>query len=110
LSTHIQDVVNHILYEDLRDIVLLGFSHGGFVVTGAVEHIGDRVKHLVFLDAFMPRDGETLIGHISGANPSKAEIGENWSVPVPEGRPHFDDAAEAELDRRSAYPAPERML
>ncbi len=54
LSTHIADVVNQIFYEDLHDIVLLGFSYGGMVVTGALAHVGDRVRHLVFLDAFVP--------------------------------------------------------
>jgi Alpha/beta hydrolase family len=43
LGTHIRDVVNHILYEDLNEIVLMGFSYGGFVVTGALEHIAERV-------------------------------------------------------------------
>lgn len=47
LTTHIDDVVNHIRYEDLTDIVLLGFSYGGMVVTGALAHIADRVRHLV---------------------------------------------------------------
>lgn len=61
LTTHVHDVVNHILYEDLDDITLLGFSYGGFVVTGALEHIASRVRHLVFLDAFVPRaDGDTV--------------------------------------------------
>jgi pimeloyl-ACP methyl ester carboxylesterase len=46
--------------------VLLGFSYGGFVVTGALEHIGDRVRHLVYLDAFVPGDGDTVTG-IGGA-------------------------------------------
>ena len=58
LTTHVTDVVNTVLYEDLHGIVLLGFSYGGFVVTGALEHIGDRVRHLVYLDAFVPGDGE----------------------------------------------------
>src|ERR1043165_9348736 len=60
LSTHISDVVNHVLYEDLDDIVLLGFSYGGMVVTGALEHIGTRVRHLVYLDAFVPGDGDSI--------------------------------------------------
>ena len=60
LTTHITDVVNSVLYEDLRDIVLLGFSYGGFVVTGALEHIAERVRHLVYLDAFVPDDGDTV--------------------------------------------------
>ena len=54
LTTHVADVVNAVWYEDLSDIVLLGFSYGGFVVTGALGHIGDRVRHLVYLDAFVP--------------------------------------------------------
>src|SRR5262245_48817852 len=60
LTTHVLDVVNVVLFEDLKDIVLLGFSYGGFVVTGALEHIADRVSHLVYLDAFVPNDGESL--------------------------------------------------
>lgn len=60
LSTHVLDVVNAILYEDLRDIVLLGHSYGGAVITGAVDHIGDRITHLVYLDAFVPTDGEAV--------------------------------------------------
>ena len=43
LGTHIRDVVNHVLYEDLDEIVLMGFSCGGFVITGALEHIAQRV-------------------------------------------------------------------
>ena len=62
LTTHVHDVVNTILYEDLRDIVLLGFSYGGFVIAGALAHVDDRVRHLVFLDAFVPDDGDTVYG------------------------------------------------
>jgi pimeloyl-ACP methyl ester carboxylesterase len=51
LTTHVTDVVSHIEFEDLRDIVLVGHSYGGMVVTGAIDKIGDRVKHLVYLDA-----------------------------------------------------------
>ncbi len=60
LTTHVTDVVNTILYEDLTDIVLLGYSYGGMVVTGALEHVADRVAHLVYLDAFKPADGQSL--------------------------------------------------
>jgi pimeloyl-ACP methyl ester carboxylesterase len=70
LTTHITDVVNTVLYEDLRGIVLLGFSYGGFVVTGALEHIGDRVRHLVYLDAFVPGDGDrvdAMLGATAGS-------------------------------------------
>lgn len=60
LSTHIADVVNTILFEDLRDVVLLGHSYGGMVITGVADSIPDRLETLVYLDAFVPRSGETV--------------------------------------------------
>src|SRR6266567_5981170 len=81
LTTHITDVVNTVRYEDLSDIVLLGFSYGGFVVTGALEHIGDRIAHLVYLDAFVPGDGDSAAS-ISGAAAGRGVItlGADWLV------------------------------
>ena len=72
LTTHVRDVTNQVLYEDLSDIVLLGFSYGGFVVTGALEHIGSRISHLVYLDAFVPESGETVLGVCA------AEVQRSW--------------------------------
>ena len=106
LTTHITDVVNTVLYEDLRGIVLLGFSYGGFVVTGALEHIGDRVRHLVYLDAFVPDDGESLNAMArNGAGRGVIELGGTWLVP-PLPR-EFDDPAEAAWAgaRRTPHPA-----
>lgn len=60
LSTHVRDVVNAMVYEDLRDVVLLGHSYGGAVITGAVDHVADRIRHLVYLDAFVPADGQSV--------------------------------------------------
>ena len=65
LTTHIDDVVNTILYEDLRDIVLVGHSYGGMVITGVADRVPDRIKRLVYLDAIVPADGDsvsTLLG------------------------------------------------
>ncbi len=82
LTTHVTDVVNTILYEDLEDIVLLGYSYGGMVVTGALEHVAGRVAHLVYLDAFLPADGESL-NDLSGAAYGTGAIGPGgqWLVP-----------------------------
>src|SRR5947209_7684489 len=74
LTTHVTDVVNAVLYEDLHGIVLLGFSYGGFVITGALEHIGDRVRHLVYLDAFVPGDGDPVAA-LTGPGRGRAVIG-----------------------------------
>src|SRR3972149_2244270 len=62
LSTHIQDVVELIEYENLHDIALVGHSYGGMVITGVADRIPDRIAHLVYLDAFLPRDGQGMFG------------------------------------------------
>ena len=80
LSLHVQDVVNQVLYEDLDEIVLLGFSYGGMVVTGCLDHIGDRVRHLVYLDAFVPDDGQSLFAPGRGADTALG-VGADWLVP-----------------------------
>ena len=104
LTTHITDVVNTVLYEDLRDIVLLGFSYGGFVVTGALEHIGDRVRHLVYLDAFVPGDGDSVTSIGGAAGRAVIGLGRDWLV-APQPR-EFDDPAEAAWsgERRTPHP------
>lgn len=61
LGTHIEDIVNFILFEDLRDVVLLGHSYAGFVIAGAADRIPERIRHLIYLDAFLPLDGESLM-------------------------------------------------
>jgi pimeloyl-ACP methyl ester carboxylesterase len=105
LSTHIRDVVNLVLYEDLESIVLVGFSYGGFVVTGTLEHIADRVHHLVYLDAFVPDHGDTPLQLTMGIDPMPVQLGEDWLVPPPERE--FDDPAEAvwATARRTPHPS-----
>ena len=60
LNTHITDVVNTILFENLNDVVLLGHSYGGMVVTGVADSIPHRIRKLIYLDALLPEDGESL--------------------------------------------------
>ena len=104
LSTHVRDVVNQVLFEDLQSIVLVGFSYGGFVVTGALEHIADRVSHLIYLDAFVPKNGETLSGLVRGDGRAKVDIGEQWLVDGPVR--DFDDPSEGAWmkARRTSHP------
>jgi pimeloyl-ACP methyl ester carboxylesterase len=61
LNTHIDDVVNMILFEDLHDIILVGHSYGGMVITGVADRVPERIRRLVYLDAFVPGEGESLI-------------------------------------------------
>jgi pimeloyl-ACP methyl ester carboxylesterase len=60
LDTHITDVTAVLEIEDLRDIVLIGHSYGGMVATGVADRARARVKHLVYLDAFAPTDGQAV--------------------------------------------------
>ena len=84
LETHIADVLNVITYEDLRNVVLLGHSYGGMVATGVADRTRDRVTQLIYLDAFVPRDGQSLFDlnesgrqHLQEA----AKKGDGWRVP-----------------------------
>ena len=58
LDTHINDVVNVIKWEGLENLVLCGHSYGGWVISGVAEQVEDRIGSIVFLDAFMPEDGQ----------------------------------------------------
>lgn len=64
LSLHAADVVSLIRWEELQDIVLVGHSYGGMVVSAAVEQVEDRVRSLVFLDAILPKDGENTLDQL----------------------------------------------
>ncbi|HWK58968.1 MAG TPA: alpha/beta hydrolase [Parapedobacter sp.] len=60
LDTHIEDVVNTILFENLHNVVLLGHSYGGMVVTGVADSLPGRIKQVIYLDAFVPEDGQSV--------------------------------------------------
>ncbi len=61
LETHIEDMLNVIKYEDLSDIVLVGHSYGGMVATGVADGARDKIKQLIYVDAFVPQDGQSLL-------------------------------------------------
>ncbi|MBX2997810.1 MAG: alpha/beta hydrolase [Caldilineaceae bacterium] len=60
LSNHIDDVLAVFMFEDLRNVILCGHSYGGMVVTGVADRIPERLRLLVYLDAFVPNDGQAL--------------------------------------------------
>jgi pimeloyl-ACP methyl ester carboxylesterase len=106
LFTHVQDVVNTIFYEDLNDITLVGYSYGGMVVTGCLDYIGERVKHLVYLDAFVPGDGQSLnamTGQMKEGEPRPILRQEWLRQPMARTYDSPEDAAFSE-PRRSAQP------
>src|SRR5690606_21330910 len=86
LDTHIADVLGGIEYEDLSDIVLVGHSYGGMVATGVADRARERVARLVYLDAFVPANGQSLHDLLpDGARAhqleSAAQQGDGWLLP-----------------------------
>jgi pimeloyl-ACP methyl ester carboxylesterase len=73
LNTHIQDVVNTIEFEDLHDVVLVGHSYGGMVITGVADRIPERIKQIIYLDALLPENGES-VQTIAGHNPHRPGV------------------------------------
>ena len=69
-STHIQDIVNVIKWEQLNDVVLCGHSYGGMVIGGVADAIPERVAALVYLDAVIPESGKAVI---DGMKPQELE-------------------------------------
>ena len=73
LATHINDVAGLVEAEELEDIILVGHSYAGMVVTGAVDRLRSRVKRLVYIDAPVPADGQDFAAAIPGLEPELAE-------------------------------------
>ncbi|OOQ54543.1 esterase [Streptomyces antibioticus] len=61
LDTHVDDVVGLITDENLSDVVLVGHSYAGLVISSAANRIPERIAHLVYLDAMVPEDGESAV-------------------------------------------------
>lgn len=88
LDTHITDVVNLLIYEDLRDVVLVGHSYGGIVITGVADRVPERIGRLVYVDTAPLPDG---IAQIDFNAPEErraqeqqvAAQGEGWRLPLP---------------------------
>ncbi|QOL25128.1 alpha/beta hydrolase [Thalassotalea sp. LPB0316] len=87
LDTHILDIINLIKVEGLKDIILVGHSYGGMVITGVADKLPERISHLLYVDAILPEDGESMFSLISveevalyrqlAAN----NKGQEWTIP-----------------------------
>ena len=61
LSTHVTDIVNLFDFEDLEDVILVGHSYAGHVVSWVADKVKDRLRHIVYLDAVLPTDGKPFL-------------------------------------------------
>jgi pimeloyl-ACP methyl ester carboxylesterase len=86
LQTHVADVVGLLEYEDLSDAILVGHSYSGMVIAGVGDRVPDRVWQLIYLDAFVPADGQSLFDLLAPERRAQfedaaREQGEGWRVP-----------------------------
>lgn len=107
LDLHIRDVVAVLEFEDLTDVVLIGHSYGGMVATGVADRAGARITQLVYLDAFVPQDGQSLFDLQSDETRARmrndaGSSGQGWRIPP---NPAPPDTEPADL----AWIAPRRL-
>jgi hypothetical protein len=87
LESHIEDLLKVLEYEDLRNIVLVGHSYGGMVATGVGDRAWERIAQVIYLDAFVPRDGESVFS-LMAENTRQAfaaaadRDGDGWRLPA----------------------------
>ncbi|MGZ3411539.1 MAG: alpha/beta fold hydrolase [Xanthobacteraceae bacterium] len=74
LDTHISDVVNLIKWNELKDVVIVGHSYGGMVISGVAEKAENAIGSFVMLDAFYPDNGKSLVDY--AAPPTSDAISE----------------------------------
>lgn len=68
-DTHVMDIVNTLRWRDLRDVILVGHSYGGLIITGVADRCADRIRASVYFDAFVPEQSEQAI--FQNANPER---------------------------------------
>ncbi len=108
LNAHIDDILNVLRFEDLNDVVLIGHSYGGMVATGVADRAPERIRHLVYLDAFAPRNGEAAMSlqpeavRLRMADAVRTS-GDGWRVPP---NPMPPDTSEADV----AWAMPKRVM
>ena len=88
LDTHVTDVVATLHFEDLSEVVLVGHSYGGMVITGVADRVPERIAHLVYLDADVPLDGQSELDLVpaderAGYEEAARTRGDGWRVPPP---------------------------
>ena len=85
LEIHIQDILNTIFYEELDDVILVGHSYGGMVITAVADRIPEKIRKLIYVAAVLPMNGESMFdavgSEISSFLYKSAQKGNGWEVP-----------------------------
>lgn len=86
LHTHIEDILMVLHYEDLHEVILVGYSGSGPVISGVAEKAAEQIGHLVYLDAFVLTDGQSMAdqldpGIMSGLEEAAQQFGDGWLIP-----------------------------
>ncbi len=89
VTTHVTDIVNILRFEDLNDVVLVGHSYAGFVITGVAEREGARIRSIVFLDAYVPQNGQSIFSLTS------ERLRENVNAAIKRGQASMPPASAA---------------
>ncbi len=84
LNTHITDVSNLIEWEELHNVILVGHSYGGMVITGVCDRLKDRISHVVYLDAAVPVNGQPTFPGISkeGMEDRFGPLEDGYLIPI----------------------------
>lgn len=112
LETAIADIVNVMLFEELEQVILVGHSFGGVVITGAADCEPDRIAHLVYLDGTILESGECALDHLPAALATKRRLDAKRTtggLTIPPPSPvdfGVTDAADAAWLRRRLTPQP----
>ena len=111
LETHVQDVVAVLESEELRNVVLVGHSYGGMVITGVAARVRPRIERLVYLDAFVPSAGQSLISLLpaerADAFRKAAAEGDGRVPPMPPAR--FGVTSQRDTDWLQRHLAPQPL-
>ena len=113
LEAHIQDVVALLEVEELRNVILVGHSYAGMVITGVAARAANRLSHLVYLDAFVPEAGKALLDYVGpradALRESARTHGEGWRLPsFPPERFGVTSQRDTEWLQRRLVPQPMR--
>ncbi len=107
LDSHIADVLGVLDAEELNDVILCGHSYGGMVISGVAERAAGRIDTLVYLDAFVPEDGQSVLGlmgpeRAASIREHASRTGDGWRVdPPPASYFQVMDTDDADwIDRR----------